>query len=372
MKIRKPNMILNAVCFCSQTLVGCLRSSPKTGQLLLFDQTGEINCMIASADQHFEGHDCARNCCQRSSGEDEKSWNCPYMQTWHVDAMIQINTFEVVIEKFQPSNIVEGNLGEDTTRTYLQFSFGNAKILMPKGACKTADRDSKRGKGNSENKKEKSEICVMDEYLDQELNQICDGKSDLSMCKILFMVRNCEVPTLRKVKEELCYPCGVEIKIVAVHRSEIQKAVANDSSISEGTSSTCNFLSNFQLQRKNAALKLVKRSLCWSQALHPGSFYVITETVPNEASSRILKVGNLEPLINVSGDMQLERICCCESCGKAALSKNTSNIAEIVQALDELKEDFLRNDKLSSVDNVLGDTVCQKVDFSESKSLQTR
>lgn len=330
--------------------------------------------MIAPADQHFEGHDYARNCCKRSSVEAEESWNCPYVQTWHVDAMIQINVFEIVIEKFQPSNIVEGNLAEDATRTYVQFSFDNAKLLMPKGVYKAAD--SKREKTNSENKKEKSKICAKDDYLGQELNQICDGKSDEFMCKILFMARNCEVPTLRKVKEELCYPCGVEIKIVAVHRSEIKKAEANVSSTSQRAvsypSSTCNFLPDFQLQRKNAALKLVKRSLCWSQALHPGSFYVITETVPNEASSRILKVGNLEPLINVSTDMQLERVCLCQSCDIAALSKNTEHSAEIVQALDELKEDFLRNDKLCSVDNVLGGTTCQKVDFSETDSFQTR
>ena len=358
--------------FCLQILVGCLRNSSKTGQLNLLDQTGEINCMIAPAGHLSAGHDCARSCCKIPSVKVESS-NCPYTQAWHSGAMIQITKFEVAIEKFQSSNPVQENFTEDGNRTYLQFSFDNAEILIPKDTSKKADSQSKSR--NFGNKKEKTETCGKDASTDTGLNEICDGKNNGFMCKVMFMVRNCEVPTLRKVKEELCFPCGVEIKIVAVHRNDIQKVIAKKGSSSSErnvcySSSSCNVLSDFQLQRKNAALKLVKKSLCWSQALHPGCFYVITETVPNEASSRILKNGQLEPLINVSSDMQLERVCWCDSCRIAAISRDTENRAEIVKALDELKDDFLRNDNLCAVDTVLSDTVGDK-DESEN-SLQPR
>lgn len=359
-----PNI---SVSFCAQTLVGCLRSSSKTGQLHLFDQTGEINCIIAPVSQQSEGHDCARNCCRKLSSKEELL-SCPYMQIWYSDAMIQINRFEVVMERFQSSTVVQENFTEDAKRVYLQFSFDNADILIPCDACRKTD--SQREKSNAEKKKERTKNCKKVESTDKGLHEICEGKSNGFVCKIIFMVRNCEAPTLRKVKEDLCYPCGVEIKIVAVCRSEVQKGVGNKIAPSERNSVSCNFLSDFQLQRKNAALKLVKRSLCWFQTLHPGCFYVITEIVPNEASSRILKDGQLETLINVSSDMQLERVCWCESCAIAALSGGTERNAEIIKALDELKEDFWRNDKLCSVDAVLSDTACQK---DESKnSLQPR
>lgn len=292
---------------------------------------------------------------------------------WHLDALIQINKFEVVIEKFQPSNTFQGNFTENSNRIYLQFSLESEEILIPEGADKKVDSQSEKRK--SDNKKEKSKIFKKDECLDKQVDEICDRKSGGFMCKMLFMVRNCEAPTIRKVKEDLCFPCGVEIKIVAVHRSDVQNTPANSSSFSRRSvscsSGAFDFPSDFKLWRKNAALKLVKKRLCWSQVLYPGCFYVITETVPNEASSRILKDDDLEPLINVSSAMELERVCWCKRCGITRLSKNTKCYAEIVKALDEMQDDFFRNDKLYSVDTVLGDTGNQKMG-SDTESLQTR
>ena len=346
-------------CFCPQILVGSLRNSTKTGQLLLYDQTGDICCMVAPTDLHTQGHMCARECCKGLFRVGEAS-RCPCMQTWHLNALIQINKFEVVIEKFKPSNYFQELFATDTTRKYLQFSFDNADILVPK------DVDKRLGKRNFELKKEEGETSIRREGMDKELD------NHTFICKILFMVRNCEVPALRKVKDELCYPCGVEIKIVAVHRSEIQKGTGNSHCTTEENTSCCLtsgvFLSGFKLESKNAALKLVKRSLRWSRVLYPGCFFVITETVPNQASSRILKNGILDSLINVSSDMQLNRVCLCESCGHAGKSGDVENNKEIVQALNQLREDFFRNDSLCCVDTVLSDSSLQK----ETAPKQTR
>lgn len=362
--------ILTQDCFDGPViLAGCLRSSTKTGQLFLLDQTGEISCIVAPAYQKSGGHDCTRNCCRKFSTQEECSV-CPYMHMWHLDALIQINKFEVVIEKFQPSNTFQGNFTENSTRLYLQFSLESEEILIPEGADKKVDSEKRK----SDNKKEKSKIFKKDECLDKQVDEICDRKSEGFMCKMLFMVRNCEAPTIRKVKEDLCFPCGVEIKIVAVHRSDVQNAPANNSSFSlrsvSCSSGAFDFPSDFKLWRKNAALKLVKKRLYWSQVLYPGCFYVITETVPNEASSRILKDDDLEPLINVSSAMELERVCWCERCGITRLSENTKCYAEIVKALDEMQDDFFRNDKLCSVDIILGETGNQKMG-SDTESLQT-
>ncbi|XP_068693359.1 CST complex subunit CTC1-like isoform X1 [Montipora foliosa] len=352
--------LINQDCFNPPLiLVGSLRNSTKTGQLLLYDQTGDICCMVAPTDLHTQGHMCARECCKGLFPVGKAS-RCPCMQTWHLNALIQINKFEVVIEKFKPSNYFQENFATDTTRKYLQFSFDNVDILGPK------DVDKRLDKRNSELKKEEGETSIRREGMDKELD------NHTFMCKILFMVRNCEVPALRKVKDELCYPCGVEIKIVAVHRSEIQKGTGNSHCTTEENTSCCLtsgvFLSGFKLESKNAALKLVKRSLRWSRVLYPGCFFVITETVPNQASSRILKNGILDSLINVSSDMQLNRVCLCESCGHAGKSGDVENNKEIVQALNQLREDFFRNDSLCCVDTVLSDSSLQK----ETAAKQTR
>ncbi|XP_078362482.1 CST complex subunit CTC1-like isoform X2 [Oculina patagonica] len=346
-------------------LIGCLRSSSKTGQLKLLDQTGEITCMIAAADQQATEHDCATDCCRKLS-VDSKCPSCPFAQTWHTDAMIQINKFEVVMENFQSRNLVHEDFAENKNRIYLQFSFDNAEILISKDTCRKPDCDGQMK--CSATGEEKSKNHAKDEGANASLDKASNG----FMCKIIFIVRNCEVATLRRVKEELCYPCGVEIKVVAVYRNETQKAAENKGLTSERTCScslnNSTFLSGFKLQRKTVALKLVKRSLCWSQFLHPGCFYVITETVANENCSRVLQDGNIQSLINVSSDMLLERICWCQNCGLASL-KDAENNTEIVQAFDGLKDDFLKNDSLDTVDTVLSNASCKK--DGGDKSLKT-
>ena len=341
------------VYFYTQLLAGLLRSSSKTGGLRLVDQTGEVSCIVTPVDQQSADHDCVRNCCNT---------NCPYAQTWHSNAMIQISKFEMITEKFRSSDVSQASLSECGSRTYLQFSFENAKVLISKDTC------NQREKGGSGRKKE------TDESVDQGLENVTDAKGREFMCKILFMVRNCELPTLRKLKEEVCYPCGVEIKIIAVQKSEVENVTAGSKSTTserdDSCPSSCFSLSEFQLQRKNSALKLVKKSLCWSRFLHPGCFYVITENVPDEASSWIFRNGNLDLLISVSSNMELERICWCESCRLVALSTDTRNSKEIGKVLDDLKEDFLRNDQLCTVDSILSDTAGQQEE--SENSLQPR
>ncbi|KAJ7385466.1 CST complex subunit ctc1 [Desmophyllum pertusum] len=163
-------------------LVGCLRSYSKTGQLQLFDQTGEIACMIAPGGQQSTGHDCTTDCCKKESNNG-KSSNCPYAQTWHSDAMVQINTFEVVMEKFQSKNLVHEDFAGDTNRIYLQFSFDNAEILIPaKDTCRI--EDCERQKNCSGKRKENSESSAKFERLDKDLNASLDKKSNGFMCKI--------------------------------------------------------------------------------------------------------------------------------------------------------------------------------------------
>ena len=313
---------------------------------------------------------CAKDCCKRlvSMGAEKSSTSCPSTQIWHLDALIQINKFEVVIEKFQTNNCVLDNLVADSTRRYLQFSFDDVEVLISKDADKKAD--SRHDKRNVGSKKEKSETCIKSEELDEKL----DGNAFI--CKILFMVRNCEVPTLRRMKDELCFPCGVEVRIVAVRSSKTQEGAVSKSHCASEESTLCSsesnkFLSGFKLQSKDAALKLVKRNLVWSHALHPGCFYVITETVSNEACSRILKDGVLEPLISVNSAMQLDRVCWCENCALTGKPVDIDSNAEIVQTLNSLKEDFFRYDMLCCVDSVLTDSALQKGE-KESTSFQAR
>lgn len=304
--------------------------------------------MIAAGDQQSTGHDCARHCCKESCF-DGKCSSCPYAQTWHTDAMLQINKFEVVLETFHPRNLLHEDFSADRNRLYLQFSFNNVETMISKPDCKQQSKQQTTFSGNG---KEKSK------GLNVEANASLDKRGNGFMCKIIFAVRICEVAALRRVQEELCYPCGVEIKIVALYRNDVQKSTGNKSFTSERIDSSClnisEFLSVFKLQGKTAALKLVQRNLCWSQFLHAGCFYVITETVPDEKSSRILQNGNLQALISVSSDMLLERICWCEKCGLAP-SKDAQRSREIVKALDELKNDFLKTDRLHTVDTVLSD-----------------
>lgn len=322
--------------------------------------------MIAAGDQQSTRHDCATHCCREWSFDDKCS-RCPYSQTWQTDAMVQINKFEVVMETFHSRNLLHDDFSADGNRLYLQFSFANAEIVISKDTCRKPD--CKRQTRCSGKGKEKSTTCAMVKSLNDEPNASLDKRSNGFMCKIIFIVRICEVAALRRVKEELCYPCGVEIKVVAVYSNEIKKAAENKSFTAERIDSSClnisDFLSELKVQRKTVALKLVKRNLCWSQFLHAGCFYVITETVPNEKSSRILQNGNLQALINVSSDMLLERICWCERCG-LALSKDAENSTEIVKALDELKDDFLKTDRLHTVDTVLSDASCKEDECDNS------
>lgn len=306
--------------------------------------------MIAASDQQSTAvHDCTTDCCKKLSVSGN-SRSCPFSQTWHTNAMIQINKFEVVMEKFQSRNLVHEDFAGEENRIYVQFSFDNVEILISKDTYSKRDCKGQLRCPGTEN--ENSKDCPNHEGAHTSLG----SESNEFVCRIIFMVRNCEVATLRRMKEELCYPCGVEIKIVAVHRNKIHKAAESKGLTSEQTSSSSinnsNFLSGFKLHSKTAALKLVKKSLCWSQFLHPGCFYVITETVPNEKSSRISQDGDLHSLINVSSDMLLERICLCQSCSLALLTDAENNKA-IVQALEQLREDFLKNDSLDTVDTVL-------------------
>ena len=323
--------------------------------------------MIAAGDQQSTGHDCARHCCKESCFEDKCS-SCPYAQTWHTGAMLQINKFEVVLETFHPKNLLHEDFSADKNRLYLQFSFDNVQIMISKDTCRKPD--CKRQTTFSGNGKGKSKRCALVKGLNEETNASLDKRGNGFMCKIIFAVRICEVAALRRVQEELCYPCGVEIKVVAVYRNDVQKSTGNKSFTRlERIDSSClnisEFLSEFNLERKTAALKLMKRNLCWSQFLHAGCFYVITETVPNERSSQILQNGNLQALINVSSDMLLERICWCEKCGLAP-SRDVQRSREIVKALDELKNDFLKTDRLHTVDTVLSDASCKRDEGDKS------
>lgn len=316
--------------------------------------------MIAAADRQSKEHDCASHCC-RETRFDDKCSTCPYAQTWHSDALLQINKFEVVMETFHPRNLLHEDFSADRNRLYLQFSFDNAEILISKDTFRKPD--FKRQTRSSGNGKEKSKTCAFVKGLNEEANASLDKRKFGFMCKIIFAVRICEVAALRRVQEELCYPCGVEIKVVAVYRNEIQNATGNKSFSSYLNVS--DFLSEFKLQRKTAALKLVKKNLCWSQFLHAGCFYVITETVPNEKSSRILQNGNLQTLINVTCDMLLDRICWCERCSIAP-SEGAEYSMEIFKALDELKDDFLKTDRLHTVDTVLGEASCREDECGNS------
>lgn len=319
--------------------------------------------MMAASDQQSNTvHDCTTDCCKKLT-VGGNSGSCPFSQTWHANALIQINKFEVVMEKFQSRNLVHEDFAGEENRIYVQFSFDNVEILISKDTY--SKRDCKGQLRFPETENENSKDCTKDEGAHTSLEKESNG----FVCRIIFIVRNCEVATLRRMKEELCYPCGVEIKIVAVYRNKIPMASESKGLTTEQTSSSSiknsTFLSGFKLQSKFAALKLVKKSLCWSQFLHPGCFYVITETVPNEKSSRISQDGDLHSLINVSSDMLLERICLCESCSLALLT-DAENNKEIVQALEKLREDFLKNDSLDTVDTVLSNASCEKGEGGKS------
>ena len=312
--------------------------------------------MITAGNQQSARHECATHCCRESCFADKCS-KCPYAQTWHADAMLQISKFEVVMEKFHPKNLLHEDFSADRNPLYLQSSFDNVEVVISEDTCRNPD--CKRQTRRSGNGKGKPKTCALVKSLNEDANVNLDKRGNGFICKIILAVRVCEVSALRRVQEELCYSCGVEIKVVAVYRNDVKNAAGSKSFTSERLDSSClnvsDFLSEFKLQRKTAALKLVKTSLCWSQFLYAGCFYVITETVPNEKSSRIFQNGNLQALINVSSDMLLERICWCEKCGLAP-SKDAQRSLEIVKAFDELKDDFLKTDRLYTVESVLSDS----------------
>lgn len=316
--------------------------------------------MIASKDEKLTEHDCTKHCCQKSVVDDQCS-RCPYSQIWSVNAAIQINMFEVVMEKFHSRGLVQEDLGEDRNRLYVQFSFDDTETLIPKD----------KGKANKYYGKRTNtfEAGTKDASLERELNRNLESKSDCFICKVIFMVRNCEVAVLRRLREEVCYPCGVEIKVVAVCKrrtqdmSETEKAVPCCSNFTQ-------FLSDFKLQKKNAALKLERKSLYLAHVLHPGCFYVLTETILDEKQSHLIQNGDVEVLISVSSDMLLERICWCESCDFNS-PKKTESSCDIIKALNGLKEDFLKKDTLLSVDSVLGEGTFTGVNGNE-KSLKQR
>lgn len=347
-------------------LVGCLGYSSNAGQLRLLDQTGEINCMIAPKDENPTEHDCAKNCCEKATIKEQCS-RCPFSQTRSLSAMIQINKFEVVVEKFHSRGLVQEDLDRDRNRLYVQFSFDDTEILIPKHESKVEKYCTKRTN--------RFEAGTTDANLERELNGNLESKSDCFVCKVIFMVRNCEVPMLRRLREEVCYPCGVEIKVVAVYKSITQDvSVTNDETSEEVLPCGSNLpklLSDFKLQEKNAALKLEKKSLYLAHVLHPGCFYVMTEIVPDEKQSRLIQNGDLQVLISVSSDVLLERICWCERCDSNS-PKETESSCDIIKALTDLKEDFLKNDTLLSVDSVLGEGTLTGVTGNETSLKQSR
>lgn len=69
-------------------------------------------------------------------------------------------------------------------------------------------------------------------------------------------------------------------------------------------------------------------------------------------------------MISVSFDMFLERICWCESCDFNLLKKIESS-CDIIKVFNGLKEDFLKNDILFSVDFVFGEGIFMGVNGNE-------
>lgn len=65
------------------------------------------------------------------------------------------------------------------------------------------------------------EVGIKDVSLEREFNRNFESKSDCFICKVIFMVRNCEVVVFWWLREEVCYFCGVEIKVVVVCKRRI-------------------------------------------------------------------------------------------------------------------------------------------------------
>ena len=270
--------------------------------------------------------------------------------------MVQIKTFQIILEKFQSSCSAYDDSAEEGIRIYVQFSFDEVEILIA-GDSNLA-MNSQSNIRPTKLREENFQVTSSEDGRMLNAPEGTDARTNKFACSFLFIVRNCKVPTLRKLKEELSYLCAIEVKVIGM----------NSSFISSGTSqhqqSSCSFLAEFILQKRNVTLRLANKTLFWSQVLRQGCFYIITERVTDEGSSRILTGGNLKPVIEVDSKMSLTRVCFCSQC--RVTPPRVADNTEFLQALEEARKWFANGEEMHCVDDVLSVETCEKGERNHS------
>ena len=222
-----------------------------------------------------------------------------------------------------------------------------------------------------------------------------DGRNDPQqvLLRVLFLMRHNEDPTLRRCSERLSYTSGVDIKIVGWHSScDVQSSELTGSEVTEqGGSDTqpygpiattvkpqgksvqvnckhpsVNF-SDFKVQAKSSVLKTTSSSsFHWLRFLHPGCLYVLSEQSPDERSSRIFKVimAHGRQAIEVTSEMNLERVCACVKCLTSSLDYLSSpeETAFPPQASASVRKRWDAGSKPDASQDLPKKQICQTVD----------
>jgi len=110
----------------SQIIVGVLKVNRPRCRLQLVDQTGAIDCLVASwhdGENQTVLHRCADSECLKN-GTDDFRCSCPYVQTSYLDRLYRLDKFQLIVETFIGPNF------NTIFRKYIQFSMLDALPLF--------------------------------------------------------------------------------------------------------------------------------------------------------------------------------------------------------------------------------------------------
>lgn len=111
-----------------------LRGSQSSARLQLIDQTGSIDCVVSSAQNHIKSfaelHQCVDDNCEEGQNRHfPASPICPFPQTWSVGCLFRISSFRVVREQFSQQGSRSNASPASLIYSYVEFSLTGALCL---------------------------------------------------------------------------------------------------------------------------------------------------------------------------------------------------------------------------------------------------
>ncbi|XP_031564165.1 CST complex subunit CTC1-like isoform X2 [Actinia tenebrosa] len=349
-------------------VIGCLRASPTTGYLKLYDRTGNIPLLIAKPYRNGD-----------SVNEDKSLMD-------YRGCIVKLKRFTAVIEQFR--NSAYNNLsGSKKTRIYFQAKIDDLEILLKekpnlsratghsvveaegknKSPVEASQYNTSTNCQFKENNIKKSLIAMDNNNEPMEDNASTSHVSlikipdntQVFMCKALFLVRHRENLMLKK-KQRVFYACAVDIKVLAISSCEqVEQHLGHEQGL--GSNSNSNDLSEFTVKCKSIALRLQHHSVSWYPFLLDGCFYILEESSSSKKSSSITKAMNYtsKALLDVTSSMDVKQVCRAQNIGE----EEKGNVGK---AMEEAKERFMcdEDDKIQTIQAILTLNKSEESDYT--------